>query len=643
MSDVEVNQEQRLGFQAEVAKLLKIVANSLYADREVFLRELISNASDACDKRRHLALTEHTLGVAGGYQVTLSFDKEAGTLTIADNGIGMNRDELVENLGTIAKSGTGAFLERLAEEGNKDTNLIGQFGVGFYAAFMVADQVDVLTRRAGDTQSWRWRSDGNGEFTIAPDTAEIDGTRIVLKLKEDAAEYLDETRLGAVVRRYSDHIPLPIVLASVNEDGEPATQTLNKATALWWRSKSELTDEDYNGFYKHIGHDFSDPWMHLHIQAEGVLEYAALLYVPTRRPFDLFDPKRQHQVKLYVRRVFITEGAENLLPPYLRFLKGVVDSADLPLNISREVLQANPMVTRIKNGLVKRVLSDLGKRAENDPDGYATFWDQFGVVMKEGLHDDTARRDELLPLLRCHSTAADGDGVVSLKQYVERMQPGQEAIYYITGESLEAVRRSPQLEGFTAKGIEVLLLTDPVDEFWTVAIPEFDDKKLVSVTRGAVDISGIGADADTKDAAKDGDKDADAGSDADTSPDMAPLLSALKGALADAVKDVRVSARLTESAVCLVADEGDMDINMERLLRQHKQLSQAVPRVLEINAKHALISALAAKAGGALVEGELTDAAYLLLDQARIIEGEPLADPVAFARRMASVMQQSLA
>jgi molecular chaperone HtpG len=640
MSDVEGNQEQRLGFQAEVAKLLKIVANSLYADREVFLRELISNASDACDKRRHLALTEHALGVADGYQVTLSFDKDASTLTIADNGIGMNRDELVENLGTIAKSGTGAFLERLAEEGNKDTNLIGQFGVGFYAAFMVADQVDVLTRRAGDTQSWRWRSDGNGEFTIAPDATEIDGTGITLKMKKDATEYLDETRLGTVVRRYSDHIPLPIVLTRLSEDGdEPETQTLNKATALWWRSKSELTDEDYNGFYKHIGHDFSDPWMHVHIQAEGVLEYAALLYVPTRQPFDLFDPKRRHRVKLYVRRVFITEGAENLLPPYLRFLKGVVDSADLPLNISREVLQANPMVTRIKNGLVKRVLGDLGKRAENDPEGYATFWDQFGVVMKEGLHDDTARRDDLLPLLRCHSTVAEGDGVVSLKQYVERMRPGQEAIYYITGESLEAVRRSPQLEGFAAKGIEVLLLTDPVDEFWTVAIPEFDDKKLVSVTRGAADIGGIGAVAD----GKDGDKDADAKSDADANPDMAPLVSALKDALGDAVKDVRVSARLTESAVCLVADEGDMDINMERLLRQHKQLNQSVPRVLEVNAKHALIRALAAKAGGGLVEGQLNDAAHLLLDQARIIEGEPLADPVAFARRMASVMQHSLA
>ncbi|CAO3441462.1 Chaperone protein HtpG [Azospirillum argentinense] len=627
--------EERLSFQAEVSRLLDIVAHSLYSEKEVFLRELVSNASDACDRLRYAALTQPELSADDpNLKVRLVVDKEARTLTVADNGIGMNREDLVENLGTIARSGTAAFMRNLkdsAKEGDakKDVNLIGQFGVGFYSAFMVADRVEVLTRKAGETQGWRWLSDGKGEFTIS-DVADLPrGTQIKLHLREGDDEYLEEHRLSAIVRKYSDHIAIPILFG----EGEEA-KSLNSASALWMRSKNEITAEQYTEFYHHVGHAFDEPWLTLHWRAEGAIEYTNLLFVPSSKPFDLFDPKRAHRVKLYVKRVFITDSAEGLLPPYLRFLRGVVDSEDLPLNISREMLQHNPMLAKIRAGITRRVLSELGKKARDTEkaEEYAAFWENFGAVLKEGLYDDYEHRDDLLKLMRFRSTA--GDGLVSLEEYLGRMKEGQEAIFTISGDDIETLKRSPQLEGFKAKGVEVLLLTDPVDEFWVPSVGSFQDKPFKSVTRGGADLGKIqgGEEKPAEEKASEG--------------ELTDLLVLLKLTLQDVVKDVRPSERLTDSAVCLVADENDMDMHLERLLKQHKQLGMDAPaakRILEVNPAHPLIKRLAERAKASGAATSLDDAAWLLLDQARIVEGEALPDPAAFARRLASAMEKGLA
>ncbi|MBK3804389.1 molecular chaperone HtpG [Azospirillum brasilense] len=627
--------EERLSFQAEVSRLLDIVAHSLYSEKEVFLRELVSNASDACDRLRYAALTQPELSADDpNLKVRLLVDKEARTLTVADNGIGMNREDLVENLGTIARSGTAAFMRNLkdsAKEGDakKDVNLIGQFGVGFYSAFMVADRVEVLTRKAGETQGWRWLSDGKGEFTIS-DVADLPrGTQIKLHLREGDDEYLEEHRLSGIVRKYSDHIAIPILFGEGDE-----AKSLNSASALWMRSKNEITAEQYTEFYHHVGHAFDDPWLTLHWRAEGAIEYTNLLFVPSSKPFDLFDPKRAHRVKLYVKRVFITDSAEGLLPPYLRFLRGVVDSEDLPLNISREMLQHNPMLAKIRAGITRRVLSELGKKARDTEkaEEYAAFWENFGAVLKEGLYDDYEHRDDLLKLMRFRSTA--GDGLVSLEEYLGRMKEGQEAIFTISGDDIETLKRSPQLEGFKAKGVEVLLLTDPVDEFWVPSVGSFQDKPFKSVTRGGADLGKIqgGEEKPAEEKASEG--------------ELTDLLVLLKLTLQDVVKDVRPSERLTDSAVCLVADENDMDMHLERLLKQHKQLGMDAPaakRILEVNPAHPLIKRLAERAKASGAATSLDDAAWLLLDQARIVEGEALPDPAAFARRLASAMEKGLA
>ncbi|UKJ74018.1 molecular chaperone HtpG [Azospirillum brasilense] len=627
--------EERLSFQAEVSRLLDIVAHSLYSEKEVFLRELVSNASDACDRLRYAALTQPELSADDpNLKVRLIVDKEARTLTVADNGIGMNREDLVENLGTIARSGTAAFMRNLkdsAKEGDakKDVNLIGQFGVGFYSAFMVADRVEVLTRKAGETQGWRWLSDGKGEFTIS-DVADLPrGTQIKLHLREGDDEYLEEHRLSGIVRKYSDHIAIPILFGEGDE-----AKPLNSASALWMRSKNEITAEQYKEFYHHVGHAFDDPWLTLHWRAEGAIEYTNLLFVPSSKPFDLFDPKRAHRVKLYVKRVFITDSAEGLLPPYLRFLRGVVDSEDLPLNISREMLQHNPMLAKIRAGITRRVLSELGKKARDTEkaEEYAAFWENFGAVLKEGLYDDYEHRDDLLKLMRFRSTA--GDGLVSLEEYLGRMKEGQEAIFTISGDDIETLKRSPQLEGFKAKGVEVLLLTDPVDEFWVPSVGSFQDKPFKSVTRGGADLGKIqgGEEKPAEEKASEG--------------ELTDLLVLLKLTLQDVVKDVRPSERLTDSAVCLVADENDMDMHLERLLKQHKQLGMDAPaakRILEVNPAHPLIKRLAERAKASGAATSLDDAAWLLLDQARIVEGEALPDPAAFARRLASAMEKGLA
>jgi molecular chaperone HtpG len=619
-----MTQETR-SFQAEVSRLLDIVAHSLYSQKEIFLRELISNASDACDRLRYAALTEPALAEGDTeYRVVLTPDKKVRTLTIADNGIGMNRDELIDNLGTIARSGTAAFMSQLSGDSRKDMSLIGQFGVGFYSAFMVAEKVEVLSRKAGEAEGWRWTSDGKGEFTIEPLADAARGAAIVIHLRDGEDEYLDPARLRRIVHTYSDHIGLPIVLKDSGKE-----ETINTASALWTRPRAEIAPEQYKEFYHHVGHSFDDPWLTLHNKAEGVLEYTNLLFVPSTKPFDLFDPERKSRVKLYVRRVFITDEGTELLPGYLRFLRGVVDSEDLPLNISREMLQSNPMVARIRQQLTRRVLSELGKKATEVPDGYAKFWDNFGAVLKEGLYEDREQRDTLLGLARFHSTARDG--LVSLDEYVEKMRPGQEAIYTITGDNLDIVKRSPQLEGFRARGVEVLLLTDPIDEFWLPAIGTYKERPFKSATRGGVDLDKITAPEEQPQ-----DK------PAPPPAKLASLIAIFKLALGDAVKDVRSSDRLTDSAVCLVADEGDMDMHFERLLKQHRQIDTAAKRILELNPRHKLIERLAATVGESGASDQLSEFAWLLLDQARIVEGEQLPDPPAFARRLAVLLERGL-
>ncbi len=634
MSDVDVKTKpekaEKHEFQAEVSRLLHMMVHSVYSEREIFLRELVSNASDACDRLRYAALTDAEL-VAGDPDLKIDIvpNADAKTLTVRDNGIGMNHDDLVENLGTIARSGTSKFVEQLSGDKAKDVNLIGQFGVGFYSAFMIADKVQVVSRKAGEDKAWLWESDGIGAYTITPAETDARGTTITLHIKDDATEFLESHRLQTIIKTYSDHISVPIALHQKVE-GEDKTETVNQGSALWTRSKSDITEQQYKEFYHHTARAFDDPWMTLHYNAEGVQEYSVLMFVPSTPPVDLFDPARKSRVRLYVKRVFITDDCEEVLPGYLRFMRGVIDSQDLPLNISREMLQHNPVLARIRKAVTNKILGELEKKAEKEPDTFSGFWDNFGAVLKEGIYEDHERRDQILKLSRFRSTQAES--LTSLADYVSRMKPDQKSIYYITADKFEVAAKSPQLEGFRARGIEVLLLTDPVDDFWLQMVPEFDGKALKSVTRGGSELSEMPKTGDT-------DKKAE-----DTQPaaGMDKLVAALKESLGDAVKDVRTSDRLTDSAVCLVADDGDMDMHIQRLLKQHNQLNEASPRILEINPDHPLIRQMGelAEKDGAL--DKLRDPAFLLLDQARIIEGETLADPAAFARRLAAVMTQGI-
>jgi molecular chaperone HtpG len=620
--------EERHGFQAEVSKILDIVANSLYSEKEVFLRELISNASDACDRLRYAALTQSELTADDpGFRIVIRADSKKKLLSVEDNGIGMNHDELTENLGTIARSGTSAFVQQLGDEPADNVALIGQFGVGFYSVFMVADSVTVTSRKAGEDTAWAWASDGKGEFTISPAERGARGTTIALHLKKGEKEFLEPERLRGIVKTYSDHIGLPIVL---ERDGEE--ETVNAASALWTRPRKDIGAEQYTEFYRHAGHAFDEPWLTIHNRVEGRIEYTTLLFIPSVKPFDLFDPARKNHLKLYVKRVFITDDCEGLVPPYLRFMRGIVDSEDLPLNISREMMQKNPLLARISKAVVKRVLSELEKKAEKAPEEYAKFWDNFGPVLKEGIYEDEEQRQRLLKLSRFRSTAADGP--TSLDDYTGRMREGQEAIYYITGEDADSLAKSPQLEGFAARGVEVLLFADPVDAFWINVVESYDDKPLRPANRGGADLDKIAllekeGDDETKDQPVEG-------------AALGTLVALLKQNLGDAVADVRTSERLTDSAVCLVADDAGMDPHLERLLRQQNQLTAASPRILEINPRHALIRALAARAQIKGAVDALADASHLLLDQARIADGEPPADPAAFSRRLAEVMAQGI-
>ena len=620
-------------FQAEVSKLLGLMINSLYKEKDIFLRELIANASDACDKLRYAAITEPELTAGDSdLKVVISADKDARTLTIQDNGIGMNRDELVANLGTIARSGTETFL-KLMKEGDSETdaNLIGQFGVGFYASFMVASKVDVFTRRAGEETGWHWESKGRGKFSIVEDNTAKRGARIVLHLRKAEVDFLDSVRIRHIVSTYSDHIALPIQLL---EDGKES-ETLNEGSALWTRQTNEITEEQYKEFYNHVAHLPGDPWATVHVHAEGRFEYTALLYIPDMRPFDLFDPARQHRVRLYVKRVFITEECEGLVPSFLRFMRGIVDCTDLPLNVSRETLQHNPLLAKISTGLVKRILSDIEKKAKREPEAYEVFWENFGAVLKEGIYEQSDHRDRLMKLARFRSLNS-GEKLISLEDYASTLANGQDAIYYLSGDAEASIDKSPQLEGFKARGIDVLFMTDPVDQFWLPTAADYSDMPFRSITQGSADL-------DKFETENKKDDDADALAEEQTSEsDMDKLIAMIKLTLGDEVKDVRSSSRLTESPVCLVADEGDVDMHFEKLLRQHQQPVMGHKRVLEINPSHALTRALAELVNCEGASEALEDAAYLLFDQARILEGEALPDPASFSRRLAGLLAKTL-
>ena len=622
------SQKETLGFQAEVKQLLQLMIHSLYSNKEIVLRELISNASDASDKLRFSALSDNTLyGGDSDLKIRIAFDKAARTLTITDNGIGMSRAEVIENIGTIAKSGTKEFFKSLTGDQAKDANLIGQFGVGFYSAFIIADKVTLTTLRAGETEAVKWESAGEGDFTLEPADKKTRGTEIVLHLREGEDEFLNDWKLKSIIRKYSDHITLPIVMkASEWKDGEQVPtdedETVNKASALWARAKNDVTEEEYQEFYKHVSHDFENPLAWSHNRVEGNQEYISLLYVPSKAPFDLYDRERSHGIKLYVKRVFILEDAEKLMPQYLRFVRGVIDSADLPLNVSREILQHSKDIDAIKAASVKKVLGLLEDLAENKSEEYQAFWGEFGRVLKEGPGEDFANNEKIAGLLRFASTQLDTEAqVVGFKDYIARMKDGQEAIYYITADSFAAAQHSPHLEIFRKKGIEVLLLSDRVDEWMLGSLTEFYGKKLQSIAKGDLDLGKLEDEAEkeakkqVEDAAKD-------------------LVEKVKATLGEQVKEVRVTHRLTDSPACLVAGENDLSGNLERMLKAAGQKTPESKPTLEINPTHGLVERLKSEKDDA----KFNDLAHLLFDQALLAEGGQLNDPASFVKRMNSLL-----
>ena len=630
-----------MGFEAEVSRLLHMMVHSVYSDREIFLRELISNASDACDKLRYAALTDDSLKADGAdFGITIIVDKDAKTITLSDNGIGMDRDDVIENLGTIARSGTSNFVDKLTGDSKKDVQLIGQFGVGFYSVFMVADNVTVTTKKAGDDAAWLWTSAGEGSFEIGEAEKTAQGTDIVLHMKDDAAEFLEEYRLKNIITTYSDHIAVPISMAikgGEKNEGEEADEAsdaeelkvVNAGSAIWTRPKADITDEQYTEFYRHVGHAYDEPAHRLHYNVEGMQEYTVLLFVPTSKPMDLFDPARKNRVKLYVKRVFISDDNADILPGWLRFMRGVVDSQDLPLNVSREMLQNNPVVSRMSKAITKKLLADFEKMAEKETEKFEAMWGEFGGVIKEGIYEDFERRDQLLKLARFKSTGVEG--WTTLADYVGRMKDKQTTIFYITGTDEAVLRKSPQLEGFKSRGIEVLLMADAVDDFWLQTTPDFDGKGFASITKGASDLDEIAAAEDK------GEKKETA-----TDSQMTTLTTLMKEVLGEKVSDVRVSNRLTETACCLVASDSGMDMAMERILQAHNQLDQMTAKVLEINPSHAVVRKLAEKAAETGAVDALADPVWLIFDQARILEGDTLDDAAAFARRMSNVMEAGL-
>lgn len=638
----EVKNQESMQFQTEVDQLLKLMIHSLYSNKEIFLRELISNGADACDKLRFDAVSDDSLYENDGdLAIYIEADEENKTITIRDNGIGMNKDEVVNNIGTIAKSGTKAFMEKLSAEQTKDANMIGQFGVGFYSSFIVADKVTLTTRRAGDdvSRGTVWESDGTSGYTLGDTTKEERGTEIVLHLKEDETDLLNDYSLRNIISKYSDHIAVPIKMlkkeddSAETEEGEeakeeskeekaPEWEVINKAEALWKRPKSEITDEEYNEFYKSVAQDWTDPLLWTHNKVEGNQEYTSLLYIPSKAPFDLFEQKQNHGIKLYVKRVFIMDDTENLMPRYLRFVRGLIDSNSLPLNVSREILQSNSAIETMKKASVKKVLKLLKKLANKDADKYQSFWNEFGNVMKEGPGEDMANKEAIARLLRFSSTSSDNETQnISLDDYVMRMRENQDKIYYITADSFNAAKNSPHLEVFRKKDIEVLLLSDRVDEWLMSHLHEFDGKQLQSVAKGELDLSKFDSEEDKQ-------------AQEETAKQAEDVIKRLKDTLGDKVEDVRVSHRLTNSPSCIVLSEHDMALYMQQLMKQAGQEMPSSKPVLEINPTHPMIQRISDEADDA----QFKDWSSIIFDQAILAEGGQLEDPSGFVNKLNSMM-----
>ena len=622
---------EKLEFQTEVSQLLKLMINSVYSEKEVFVRELVSNASDACDKLRYLANTkEKLIKDDPNFKIQIAIDKKNNLISISDNGVGMNKKDLVSNLGTIARSGTAHFLKELSESKTKDLSLIGQFGVGFYSAFMVASQTKVITRKAGENKIWVWTSDGESSFTIeetedASLLASNRGTTIELTLTKDSKEYLDKDRIQNIIRRYSDHISIPIYISDGTEKKDETLESVNSASAIWTRPKNKISAEQYKEFYNHTGQMFDDPWMTSHYKAEGKIEYTVLNFIPSTKPFDLYDPARENRLKLYVKRVFITDNCPELIPPYLRFLRGIIDSEDLPLNISREMLQNNPVVTKIRTSLVKRTISDLKKKLAKDRESYEKFWENFGPVLKEGIYEDFERKDSILEISLFKNSKSSK--LITLNEYIESMGKKQKDIYFMTGDNYENIINNPSLEGYKSRDINVLILDDPVDSFWTSSTPSYLEKNFKSVTRGADDLEKI-----------DGEK-----KDSKENKSTEPLINLLKEKLKDKVKDVRISSRLTDSAVCLVSDEGAMDPQLEKILQQHNQLNQGLSlKVMEINPNHKLIKKLSKMSKDKNKIGEVENISILLYEQSKILDGEKPSDPIEFSKKLINTIYSAI-
>ena len=617
-------------FEAETGKVLNIVINSLYSNKEIFLRELISNASDACDKRRYKSLTDKSFSSSEELKIEIAVNPKEKTLTITDNGIGMSQEELISSLGTIAKSGTKAFLDGITKKKNDDNNLslIGQFGVGFYSAFMVSDRVEVTSKSVGSKQACLWESDGQNSFKVTPSKKDINGTEIRLFIKKDEKDYLDTFRIENIVKKYSDHIPYPVKLLETGKDEE--VKSLNSASALWMRSKKDISKDQYNEFYNHLG-GMGKPWHIIHNTTEGLVSFTNLLFIPEMKPFDLFSPERKTSVKLYTNRVFITDECETLLPSYLRFIKGVIDSEDIDLNVSREMMQSNAALKKISKALVNRVLNELKKILEKDRDGYEKFFGEFGAAFKEGIYEDFERRKALLDLSLFKNST--DDKLISINEYISRMKEEQKDIYYISGESAEQVMTSPQLEGFKSRGLEVLLMIDPVDEFWLPSFNEYEGKTFKSITKGNADLSKFKV-TDDKDKKKKQKPLSDKA--------LEELISEMKSQLKGKVKDIKVSQVLTDSPVCLTADEGEMDMHLERLMRQHKRVENESKKILEINGNHDLVKSLAKLVSDSGDKKLVGDISHLLLDQARISEGELPVDTKNFTDRLSSIMTRGL-
>ena len=622
---------EKLEFQTEVSQLLKLMINSVYSEKEVFVRELVSNASDACDKLRYLSNTkEKLIKDDPNFKIQITIDKKNNLITISDNGIGMNKKDLVSNLGTIARSGTAHFLKELSESKTKDLSLIGQFGVGFYSAFMVASQTKVTTRKAGENKLWIWTSDGESSFTIeeSEDSNLLEsnrGTSIELTLTKESKEYLDKDRIENIIKRYSDHISIPIYVSDGSEKKDEKIDSVNSASAIWTRPKNKITEEQYKEFYNHAGQMFDDPWMTSHYKAEGKIEYTVLNFIPSTKPFDLYDPARENRLKLYVKRVFITDNCPELIPPYLRFLRGIIDSEDLPLNISREMLQNNPVVTKIRSSLVKRTISDLKKKIDKDRESYEKFWENFGPVLKEGIYEDFERKDSILEISLFKNSKSKK--LITLNEYIESMGKKQKDIYFMTGDSYENIINNPSLEGYKSRDINVLILDDPVDSFWTSSTPSYQEKSFKSVTRGMDDLNKI-----------DGEK-----KDDKNEKSVEPLINLIKEKLKEKVKDVRVSSRLTDSPVCLVSDEGAMDPQLEKILQQHNQLNQGLSlKVMEINPQHKLIKKLAKMSKDKASISEVENISILLYEQSKILDGEKPSDPVEFSKKLIETITTSI-